>query len=211
MSDNPFNQIINEILQGVVQQLNPEIGAAIRNSGFDPLQNVASGSASIGIGSASYSITHLTGVSSIQIQDLVASNITTSGSNLSAPLNFHAVLNSSLNANVSGGLHILFADPSISGSVRIDNPSVSGSAQVSGSISNGSLCLNSISGMNANFNYGNASIWINDLGPLNYLLQPVESLILDATKGAIRNLISSQINSIVSDQLNKLLPKCTSL
>jgi len=208
MADDPFTQLINEILQGLVSQLNGEIGPAIRGAGYDPYQNVASGSSSIGIGTASYSVSNLTGVSSLQVQDLVVGNINSSGADLSGTVNFHAVLNNSLNAQAGGDLHVLFLDPGISGSVRIDNPSISGMAQFRAGTAGGKLCLNSISGMNACFNYGNASVWINDLGPLNYLLQPLENLILDAAKGAISALISSQINSIVSAQLSRLLPQC---
>lgn len=206
MSDG-ITQLINQILQGVVTQLNGEIGAAICNAGYDPYQNVASGSANVGVGKASYSVTHLTGMSSVQFQDLVASNITGS-STLTGQVNFHAVLNSSLNAKVSGDVKVLFVDPGISGSLRIDGPTISGSAQFTATMSD-QLCLTNISNLNADFNYSNASIWIDGLGPLNYLLQPVESLILDVAKGAIRNLISSQINSIVSQQINRLLPQCS--
>ncbi|CAM3415509.1 hypothetical protein [Paracidovorax anthurii] len=210
MSNDPFTQIINQVLQGLVSQLNREIKPAITGAGYDPYQNVASGSTSIGIGSASYSVTDLTGISSLQIQDMVVSNLNASGTNLSGTLNFHAQLTSSLSAQASGSVRVLFVHPGISGNIRIDNPTIAGSAQFQASTSGGKLCLNSISGMSANFNYGNASIWINDLGPLNYLLQPVENLILDAAKGAIRSLISSQVNDIVSQQLNKLLPQCVS-
>ncbi|WCM89086.1 hypothetical protein [Acidovorax sp. NCPPB 3576] len=208
MSSDPFTQILNEILQGLVTQLNGEIGSAIRGAGYDPYPNVASGSASIGVGTASYSISNLTGISSLQIQDMVVGNVTASGANLSGTVNFHAVLNSSLSAQASGSVKVLFFDPGISGNVRIDNPSISGTAQFQAGTSGGKLCLNQLSGMNASFNYGNASVWIDGLGPLNYLLQPVENLILDAAKGAISGLISSQINSIVGQELNQALPQC---
>lgn len=208
MSDDGITQLINQILQGVVTQLNGEIGPAICNAGFDPYQNVASGSANAGVGKASYSVTHLTGMSSVQIQDMVASN-TTGSSTLTGQLNFHALLTSSLNAKVSGDVKVWFVDPGITGSIRIDGPTISGSAQFTASMSD-KLCLNNITNLNTDFNYTKASIWIDDLGPLNYLLQPVENLILDAAKGAIRSLISSQINSIVSQQINRLLPQCSS-
>ena len=208
MSDDPFADIINQLLQGLVTQLNGEIGSAIRGAGYDPYQNVTSGSASIGVGTAHYSVTDLTGVASVQIQDMVVSNLTPSGDNLSGQLNFHAVLNSSLNANAEGDLHVVFLDPSISGSLRIDGPSIAGTAQFQASVANGKLCLNTVSNLNAQFNYSNASISINGLGPLNYLLGPIENLILDAAKGAISGLISSQVNSILSDQVGALLPQC---
>ncbi|GKT25363.1 hypothetical protein [Acidovorax sp. SUPP3334] len=210
MSSDPFTDIINEILQGLVTQLNGEIGPAIQGAGYDPYPKVAFGSASIGVGTASYSVTNLTGISSLQIQDMVVGNITASGANLSGTVNFHAVLNSSLSAQAGGDLHVLFIDPGISGSLRIDSPSISGTAQFQAGTTGGKLCLNQLSGMNANFNYGNASVWIDGLGPLNDLLQPVENLILDAAKGAISGLISSQINSIVSEELNRAMPQCVS-
>lgn len=208
MSNDPFTEIINQLLQGLVGQLNGEIGPAIRGAGYDPYQNVASGSASIGVGTAHYSVTDLTGVASVQLQDMVVSNLTPSGTTITGQLNFHAVLTSSLAANAGGDLHVLFVDPGISGNLRIDSPNVAGSAAFQASVNGGQLCLNTVSGMSAHFNYGNASIWINGLGPLNYLLNPLENLILDAAKGAISDLISSQINSIVGDQVGKLLPQC---
>lgn len=208
MASDPFTEILNQLLQGLIGQLNGEIGRAIQGAGYDPYQNVASGSSSIGVGTASYYVSNLTGVSSVQVQDMVVSNLTPDGTSLSGQLSFHAVLNSSLSANVGGDVKVLFLDPGISGNLRIDGPSIAGNAAFQAGTSNGKLCLNSISGMNASFMYSNASIWIDGLGPLNYLLQPLENLILDAAKGAISGLISSQINSIVSQQVGSLLPQC---
>ncbi len=204
MSNDPFIEIINQLLQGLVSQLNGQLGAAIR--GGDPLQNVASGSASIGIGTAHYAVSHLTGVSSVQLQDMVVSKLTPSATSITGELNFHAVLTSALAANAGGDLRVLFANPGISGSLRIDNPTVAGSAAFEASVNGDQLCLNSVSGMSAHFSYGSASIWINGLGPLNHLLAPLENLILDAAKGAIGDLISSQINSLVGAQISSLLP-----
>ncbi len=211
MSNDPITQILNEVLQGLVTQLNGEIPGAISGAGYDPYRNVASGSASIGVGTASYAVENLTGLSSLRLQDMVVSNVSGSGSSLSGNLSFHAALGSSLSAQARGSVSILFVDPSISGNLRIDGATIAGNAQFHASTAGGKLCLDAISAMDADFNYSNAAIWINDLGPLNYLLQPVENLILDAAKGAIRNLISSQINDIVSEQLNKLLPRCMPL
>ena len=154
---------------------------------------------------------NLTGLASLRLQDMVVGNVSGSGSNLSGTLSFHAALGSSLAAQARGSVSILFVDPSISGNLRIDGATIAGNAQFHASTAGGKLCLDAVSSMDADFNYGNAAIWINDLGPLNYLLQPVENLILDAAKGAIRALISSQINDIVSEQLNKLLPQCMPL
>lgn len=206
MSNDPFIEIINQLLQGLVSQLNGQLGAAIRAGGFDPCANVASGSASVGIGTAHYAVSHLTGVSSVQLQDMVVSKLTPSATTITGELNFHAVLTSALAANAGGNLRVLFADPGISGSLRIDNPNVAGSAAFEASVNGGQLCLTSVTDMRAHFSYGNASIWINGLGPLNHLLAPVENQILDAAKGAISDLISSQINSLVGAQISRLLP-----
>ncbi|GEM_PF-4827340 len=208
MSTDPVTQILNEVLQGLVTQLNGEIHAAIVGAGYDPYRDVASGSTSIGIGTASYSVSNLTGISSLQLQDMVVGNVSASGANLVGTVSFHAQLTSSLMAQVAGEVSVLFAHPGISGSLRIDSPTIAGTAQFQASTSGGKLCLNTLSGLSTDFNYGNAAIWINDLGPLNYLLQPVENLILDAAKGAIRSLISSQIGGIVGRELSQQLPQC---
>lgn len=210
MSENPFTQIINEMLQGMIVQLNGEIGPTIREAGFDPYQNVASGSKGIGVGTAHYSVNDLTGVSSVRFQDMVASNLTPSGNNLNGQLNFHAVLTDSLSATVSGDLHVAFLDPGISGNLRIDGGILSGSANVQVSLTNDKLCVSTISDLNTQFGYAGANIWINNLGVLNYLLSPLENLVLDVAKGAIERLISSQINSVVGDQVTRLLPFCAS-
>ncbi|MGW8393834.1 hypothetical protein [Pseudoduganella sp. HUAS MS19] len=211
MSNDPFTEIINQLLQGLLSQLNSEIGGAIRGAGYDPYQNVASGSSSIGVGSANYAVNNLTGISSVQLQDMVVSNLTPSGTNLSGQLNFHAVLNSSLAAQASGSVKILFVEPGISGNLRIDGGAIAGTAGFQAAVNGASLCVNSVANMNAQFSYGSANIWIDDLGPLNYLLGPIENLILDAAKGAISDLISAQINDIVSEQVGKLLPQCVNL
>lgn len=211
MSENPFNQIINEILQGLLVQLNGEIGPAIREAGFDPYQNVASGSKGIGVGTAHYSVNDLTGVSSVRFQDMVASNLTSAGNNLNGQLNFHAVLTNSLAATVSGDLQVAFFDPGLSGNLRIDGGILSGSANVQLSLTNDKLCVTSITNLSTQFGYAGANIWINNLGVLNYLLSPLENLVLDVAKGSIERLISSEVNSVVSDQINKLLPFCASL
>lgn len=208
MSNDGITQTINQILQGLMTQLNGEIGSAICHAGYDPYQNLASGSGNVGAGKATYYVTDLTGMSSVQFNDMVASNITGS-STLTGQLNFDAVLNSSLNARVGGDVKLYFADPGISGRIRIDGPSISGSAQFTASMSD-KLCLNKITNLNADFNYTKANIWIDNLGPLEYLMEPVKSLILDAAKNAIRVLTSSQISSIVSQQINRLLPQCSS-
>lgn len=208
MSGSPYTEIINEILGGLLVHLNSEIGPDIRDAGFDPYQKLASGSQGIGMGTANYSVTDLTGVSSVRFMDMVASNVTPSGNNLNGQLNFHAVLNSSLAATVSGDLRVLFVDPGISGNLRIDGCTLAGSGNVQGALSDNKLCVNSITGLSTQFGYASANIWINDLGPVNDLLGPLENLVLDAAKVAIECLISSQINSLVSVQVNKLLPLC---
>ena len=166
MSNDPITQILNEVLQGLVTQLNGEIPGAISGAGYDPYRNVASGSASIGVGTASYAVENLTGLASLRLQDMVVGNVSGSGSNLSGTLSFHAALGSSLAAQARGSVSILFVDPSISGSLRIDGATIAGNAQFHASTAGGKLCLDAVSSMDADFNYGNAAIWINDLGPL---------------------------------------------
>ncbi|MEI8633318.1 hypothetical protein P4S72_17200 [Vibrio sp. PP-XX7] len=210
-STDPFTKIINQILEGVVKTFNSEIGPAIHDAGYDPYKNVSSGSSSIGVGSVSYSITDLAGLSSFEIEDLVTSEIESRGSSLVGKLAYHAKLNESLSTKVGGKLKILFAHPGISGSIRISDATVSGSASVIATVEGSKVCITDISNLSADFNYGSANIWINDLGPLNYLLKPLESLILDVAKSSIRSLVSGEVESIVSSQLKDQLPQCASL
>ncbi len=208
---NPYTEILNQVLKALIPKLNGELGSEIKKGGLDPYPHVASGSESFGIGKASYSVTNLTGLSSLEFVDIVVNNVSGSNNSLSGDLAYHVQLKSNLSTNISGQVAILFAEPSISGSITISGATISGEGTFSSSTDGTKICLNTINVTSSNFNYADANAEINGAGIINDIIKPLENLILDAVKGDIRSLISGAIKSIFNQQANGLLPQCTNL
>lgn len=208
---NPYTEILNQILSALLPKINDAIGGAIKEKGLDPYKHVASGSKSFGIGKASYSVTNLTGLSSIEIKAIKASNVSGSGANLSGDMAMFVKMTSNLGAKISGDVKILFADPGISGSLKVKGATVSGEGGFSASVDGTKVCLNKINITTADFNYTNASASIDGAGIINDILKPLENLILDAVKGDIRNLVSGEVKSVLNEQVDGFLPQCTNL
>lgn len=206
---NPYEQLLNQILEAMLPKINGAIGGEIRNKHLDPLKNVASGSKGFGIGTAHYAVHNLSGLSSLDIKELHISNVTGEPENLSGNVAINVALNSSLSAAVSGDVKILFADPGISGKISISGASVAGGGSFGASVEGEKICLNKINLTSTNFNYSSANISLDLPGIIDSILKPLENLILDAVKGDIRSLVSSQIKGILNDQIGNILPQCT--
>jgi hypothetical protein len=212
MSD-PYSKLLNEIIKAMLPEANSYIDSAIRSGGFDPLQKVISDSKSFGIGKASYSVTDLTGLSSLEIQSMEVSNVTGNPPNLSGDATIHLVLNSDLAANIEGDVKIKFppADPGISGSITVNGCTVSGDGIFKATVDSSQICLTQVNVTSADFNYSSADAKINGPKIINVIIKPLENLILDAVKGDIRSLVSGQLKSIVNSEISNLLPLCQSL
>lgn len=209
---NPYSEILNQILKDLISKLNPQLASVIKNSGLDPYSNVDSGSLDLAIGTASYSVTNLTGLSSLQFGGIAVNSLSDGGSNLSGDITYNVQLNSNLSADISGDVQITFIDPSISGSITISGATVSGHATFSASIDASSkICLNTVNITSSNFNYSDASVNIDGAGIINDILKPLEDFILNEVKGKISSLISDAIKSILNKKIADFLPQCTNL
>jgi len=207
---NPYTTIINEIIKALLPSINARIGEDLRGAGFDPLKNVASGSQGFGIGTAHYSVTNLTGFSSVQIKDLLASNIT-GDKTLTGDLAVHIEVERSLHADIEGDVQILFADPSIYGNITIDGASIAAKGTFKASVDGEKLCINKVTLTSSDFTYVSGDANVDGPSILNDILKPLENLIMDAVKGDIRSLASSRIQAIFNDQINQYLPVCQSM
>lgn len=220
-----FQDLLNALISANLPTINSAIPPAIVSRGLDPMQNVTSGSDTIGSinlgictaeAVASYVLQHLTGLSSFQINSLVvtSANADPSGTSVTGTIQLNAVLTSNISIEVGGNFKAgcLYVTPSvgISGTATVSGVSISASGDFRASIGS-QLCLTAIDVTNPALNYGNASISIDGLGILNELLSPLEDFILGLVKGPIIGLIQSAVTPPINSAIAGALPLCTNL
>lgn len=220
-----FQDLLNALLRANLSSINNATRSAITARGLDPMQNVTSGSETIGSinlgictaeAIASYVLENLTGLSSFNINSLVVTSATANpdGTSVSGAIQLNAVLTSNLNIQVGGNFKAGcgYVEPSvgISGNVTVSGVSISATGDFKASLGT-QLCLTTIDVMNPNLNYNNLGINIDGLGILNELLGPLENFILGLVKGQIIGLIQNAITPPINNAIGGILPQCTNL
>ncbi|KAA5533708.1 hypothetical protein F0919_14340 [Taibaiella lutea] len=220
-----FQDLLNAVISANLSNINSAATSAILSRGLDPMQNVTSGSQTIGSinlgictaeAVASYVLEHLTGLSSFHINSLVvtSANASPDGSSVNGAIQLDAVLSSNIGIQVGGNFKAgcLYFTPSVglSGNVSVSGVSISATGDFNATLGT-QLCLTSMDVMNPNLNYNNVNINIDGLGILNELLGPLEDFILGLVKGQIISLIESSITPPINSAISGALPLCTSL
>lgn len=221
---DPVLSILNTVIKNNLSAINSAITNGIRQEGLDPMARVASGTADagsvdLGIGhagaSAHYELTNMRGLSSLSIKTL---QITNGGAdpNDASVLNGTLMLNASLGSNLTihaGGsveAHLGFIKPEvgISGTATVQGAVATATGSFSATLNGGQICLSRARLNQLAINYTNASIDIDGLGVFNVLLNPIESIILDAAKNAIRGAVAQALTPVINEKVNSVLPIC---
>jgi hypothetical protein len=220
-----FQALLNALIAANLSNINNAATSAILSRGLDPMQNVTSGSDTIGSinlgictaeAVASYVLQNLTGLSSFHINSLVVTSATTTpdGTAVNGAIQLEAVLTSSISIHVGGNFKAgcLYFTPSVglNGTVTVSGVSISASGDFNATVGT-QLCLTAMDVMNPTVNYDNINISIDGLGVLNELLQPLENFILGLVKGQIIGLVERSITPPINSAIQGALPQCTSL
>jgi hypothetical protein len=222
---DPFLDLLNALIKGKLPEINTTISSVIKSNGLDPIVNVASGAVTIGsidLGLctaeviASYKLENLKGLSTFLINTLVITSATSSpdGSELYGTIQMNASLTSDIGIHVGGKLKaqcgVLKSSIDIGGSVDVSSVTINAAGDFNASIGS-SICLTEIDIMNPGLSYGKITIYIDNLGIFNKLLQPLEDLILNLVKGYVISSVQGLLTPVVNDAINGLLPLCTNL
>ncbi|GAB5447542.1 LBP/BPI/CETP family protein [Gymnodinialimonas sp.] len=224
---DPVLSILNTVISENLGKINSAITNGIKQQHLDPMARVASGTAdagsiNLGIGhagaSAHYELTNMKGLSSLTIHTL---QITNGGAdpNDASVLNGSILLNATLSSDLSihaGGsveAHLGFIKPEVglSGTVTVSGVSASATGTFTAGLEGSKICLNKARLNQLSINYTGAKVDIDGLGVFNVLLHPIESLILDAAKGAIRGAVVQAVTPVINGEVNSVLPICGSV
>jgi hypothetical protein len=224
---NPIEDLLNQMIAGMLPQINGAIQQNIRSNNLDPWGQVAHGSEGIGsidliicdasVG-ANYNVGNMRGLSSITINSITVSNTQDDPQDpakLVGNISVVASMAQNLNAGLWGNVEAKcgFAHPSVSidGSATVSGLRASAAGFFSASQTDDALCLDSISVSNMNVDYSELSVHIDSLGVFGFLLDPLVNVIVGAFKGQITGAIASALKPAVNSEVNKMLPQCQSL
>ncbi len=213
MSDAMQNLLNRIIANKLLPSLNSQIGGLIRKNGLDPFPKVAAGKESAGFASASYQVYDLTGLSSVEVTKLAITSVASGGdsSKLQGTMAMAAKLNSALSVRVKGKASAIGIGVGLGGSAELGGVTVASGGTFQAATKGAEICLNDLDATGLSVDWLSQHISIDGLGPLNSLLAPLEQAVLGALKDQIRSLISNQVASVLNDQLDDLLPQCTSI
>lgn len=221
---------INLLLAELVPVLNEELPAFIVGEGLDPLKNVVSGTDNLGkinLGictaeaKASYSITNMKGLSSIQIETLTLDSCEINGDESTEALTqvvgtlwVSAKLTSNLSADVGGSIKASCGGISekvgISGTVTAKGVTGSGAATCTATVAADQACCTTLTITQLSLNYKDIDVSIDGLGIFNDLLDPLVDLINDVFGSYIKDELSSITKSALNSLLKDTLPLCVS-
>ena len=209
---DPMTRLLNDIVKKLLPKLNQEISSQIRSAGLDPYPHVASGREGGSAASASYAVGDLRGLSSLEITKLVVQDpVHASGESLAGSVEMAARLNSDLTARVQGKAKALFINVGVSGKAKASGVAIASTGDVQASTKDGKICLDDLDLAGLRVGWKGMDVHIDNLGPLNALLDPLTHAILTAVKSSLENVIAGAVQSAVNKELDKLMPQCTTL
>lgn len=212
--------VLDEALDAWVDELNAALPESIKAKGYDPLKTVASGTDTLGkinLGlckasvKASYSITDLRDLSSLQISAAAVTSVDgvdtaddqRSGT-LNGTLTFTADIGSGLSADIGGSVKASACGVSlkagISGSAKASGVTATGTASFSASRVDGKFVVDDVTFDKPHVDYGKISIHVNGLGDLNQFLDELEDLIEDV----FGSYLTNELAAILRDLLNSV-------
>jgi hypothetical protein len=211
--------IVNALIDALIPELNQELPQAIKDAGLDPWKTVVKGSETLGkidlgvckaSAKASYSITDMTGLSSIEILSATASNLggTTT---VTGTLTMSARLNKSLSAKVSGKISakcgVISDSVKISGSATAKGVTAKATGDFTATIGTES-CITTANITKLSLDYSDIDVKINGLGVFNSLLDELVDAVDDLFGNAIKGEISDALRPVFNDLLKDELPFC---
>ncbi len=207
--DKLLNRIISK---HVLPRLDQDLGALIKQDNLDPYANVASAKTGGSAASATASLRNLTGLSSLQISSLTVTGVTARHlKHLAGNVALAAAFGSPLAAALSASARALFVKVGpVAGTMQVTDVSVRSGGSFQATLG-GKICLNALEVHDLTVGFGSVSVDLPDLGELNHLLQPLEQAVVDHFKGEITSLLSSQVTTIMHEQLESMLPGCVRL
>ncbi len=222
--------MLNQFIAALLPALNAALPPFIVSEGLDPMKTVVSGSDDLGSvylgvcrakAEAKYSITNMTGVSSLYIETLTAEMNTTridgdestdTVTTVDGTMSMAAKLTSNLKADVSGSIEASCGGISekvgISGKVTAKGVTGKGDATFTATLSVSKSCLTACHITDLSLNYSDIDITIDDLGIFNDLLQPLVDAINALFGSYIKDELSSVVKGVLNDLLKDMIPYC---
>jgi hypothetical protein len=209
--------IVNALVDALIPTLNEELPQAIKDAGLDPWKTVAKGSDTLGkidlgvckaSAKASYSITDMKGLSSIEITgaDVTSLSGTTT---ITGTLSLSAKLNKDLSARLSGKISakcgVISDSESISGTATAKGVTGKATGDFTATVGMPQSCLASVKITKFSLDYDDIKVKVDGLGIFNSLLDPlvdaVDALFGDAIKTEVADALRPVLNDLLADEL----------
>jgi len=226
--DDPIIDLLNKFLKANLPAISKATQKVIIENHLDPKEDVAKDSkdlVSINFGiceakvKASYTVSHLTGLSSLSISSFEIARVDQNPNDINAVIGtaqIEAKLGSDIKANLGGSLSAgcgkINEKADITGTAIASNVTAKSNVSFNAGINGVKLCLKSLDITEFSIDYTNVSVDIDNLLDIfKPALKPLENLFLDLFKGEIKSLIASNVKSAVQEQVNGHLPFCVGL
>lgn len=217
-----IERILNTLLRDALPTINSVLDNEIKANGYDPMPNVTHGGGSAGHhrilfctfgADYSYSVSNLTGLSSLKIASFTLSDFRATGS-ATGICNCNLNLNvGEMTAQLSGhgsvdacGIHV---GAGLSGSVKVASSTAAPSATLSAGYSLDPLSgqINSLILNSVNLNLGHIAVHIDSLPwPLDDLLDAIASAITNEFRGQLDGVLNSVIQTTLNKALSGIMP-----
>lgn len=222
------------MLNNLIDEFLPIVNAAIPEfmvqEGLDPLENVVSGSDTLGkinLGictakvKANYSITDMKGLSSLQIDSMEIDECKINGdesdektTTVVGSVWVSAKLTSKLSAKVGGSIEAscggIHEKVGISGKVTATDVKGKGAANFTATLSTDKSCFEELKITSLSLSYKDIDVTIDGLGIFNDFLQPLIDLINDVFGNYIEDALSPVVKNALNGLLKDMLPTCVS-
>ncbi|GAB5525260.1 MAG: hypothetical protein Roseis2KO_31320 [Roseivirga sp.] len=213
---------LNEILTGLIPQINANITAMVVELGKDPIPTLASWNETengsiVGINvseiRSKMSITNVTGLSTLAIKSMAVSDMagdiaSAISGNLTLSAAFDtdmaAILSGDLNANVAGVQN----STSLRGSARILDVKMTAAGTFAATVNGEALCLTSLGFASASIDSWASQIVLGDLGFFQPGHAAFEAMFAGYFDNDFRKSLQSALPRLFSDPAKPLLPSC---
>ncbi|MCA9538824.1 MAG: hypothetical protein KC620_08045 [Myxococcales bacterium] len=204
MDIDPVVELVQVVVDGMLPSLNERLPAAIVEGGVDPYAELATGKDDVGFAHVKFSLTKLTGLSSLVIGRLTVLSAGPDEENpraISGTLGLLGHLDARLDAKMKGRARSPFAKAGFDGRVRMTGLTLSAIGTFTAVGTPSGMQLETVKLDATSVDYDRLKAKVHGLGPLNELLRPVEQTALRTFKKEIRGAISRKVTRILGNVL----------
>lgn len=213
--------IINGLLKALLPALNPLIDGEIRSKGLDPWANVTDGKVQLGKVDfgvchakvhADYSVTNMSGVSSLSIDSLVVEGLQANGGELDGALamtaSFGETLSGDVDVKIDGKCGHIHNVVKVHGKIYLKSLAVSAEGTISAGVDEGKICVTNITLNAVQASVGSIVVDVHGLGVFDSLLDTLTHELIKAIKPQIVSLINDMLAPVLNSQIQGQLPLC---